>query len=92
MTHRAGVFSLVHIIPAVGFDVLGETSTLVLAQLLHGLGLDQHSVNGDRFLLQFCDTLFATLSKSVRLRYLRTIEHVWGLLVEDDGLPIDVSG
>ena len=50
-TDRAGVFSLVHIIPAVRLNILGQSSALVLAQLLHGLRLDQHSVYGDGFFL-----------------------------------------
>ena len=51
-SHRAGVLRLVHVIPAVGLDFLRQAPALVLAQLLHGFRLDQHSVNGDGFLLE----------------------------------------
>ena len=91
-THRAGVLRLVHVIPAVGLDVLRQAPALVLAQLLHGFRLHQHSVNGDGLLLQRSVTLEERRALQTTLTDLRTIKHIRGLLVEDDGLPVDVPG
>ena len=48
----AGKLCLVHVVPAVGLVVVGQGPALVLAQLLDGLGLDDHAVNGDGLLLK----------------------------------------
>ena len=49
--YLTGELCLVHVVPAVGLVVLGQRSTLVLAQFLHWSRLHQHPVDGDRLLL-----------------------------------------
>ena len=61
--YRAGVLRLVHVVPAIRLDILGQPPALVLTQLLHRLGLNQHPVNGDGLLLELqvnCSTITTT--------------------------------
>merc|ERR1712243_326590 len=67
---RTGVFSLIHIIPAVRLDIFWQSSSFIFTQLLHWFAFHQHSVNRDGFLLW-------------------TIENIWSILIEYDGLSVD---
>jgi len=58
---RAGILCLIHIIPTVRLGFFWNTSPLILTQLLDWLGLYQHSVNGNGFLLRTVEYIWSLL-------------------------------
>jgi len=64
---RASVFSFIHIIPTVWLGFFWNTSSLIFTQFLDWLGLHQHSVNWNGFLLRTIEYIGCLLIKDYTL-------------------------